>query len=138
MADPTPPLSKLAPCPFCGCTLVDCDDVTDHDGSGWHVYCPQCFCDGPGMDCKADAIAAWNRRPSPPALEGWPYPDFTLDQIDEAVRANDDISIALRIAILKATEFARLSLSDRGESGTASLRPRELIDKPSDVLPRRR
>ena len=60
----------LKPCPFCGCTLVDCDDVTDNNGnSGWHVYCPQCFCDGPGMDCKADAIAAWNRRASDAEIE---------------------------------------------------------------------
>ena len=60
----------LKPCPFCGCTLVDCDDVTDNNGNlGWHVYCPQCFCDGPGMDCKADAIAAWNRRASDAEIE---------------------------------------------------------------------
>lgn len=38
----------------------------------------------------------------------WPYPSFTLNQIDEAVLSNDDISVALTEAITAATSLARL------------------------------
>lgn len=40
----------------------------------------------------------------------WPYPNFTLDDIDERILANDDISAPPTDAILAATKLARLSL----------------------------
>jgi len=46
-----------------------------------------------------------------PKLEPWPYPGFTLDQIDEAVLSNDNISVALSEAILEATKRARAAPS---------------------------
>lgn len=46
-----------------------------------------------------------------PKLEPWPYPGFTLDQIDEAVLSNDNISVALTDAILEATKRARAAPS---------------------------
>ncbi len=51
----------------------------------------------------------------PPAdvEEAWPYPNFTLDDIDERVLLNDDISIPLTDAILEATKRARAYLSKR-------------------------
>lgn len=58
-------LGDLAPCPFCG-HASKLTSIRD----GKRVECPSCLCAGPavfhgrgGWDaCKADAIAAWNKR----------------------------------------------------------------------------
>ncbi len=49
-------------------------------------------------------------------LEPWPFPNFSLDQIDDAVLGNDSISAALTEAILEATMRARFlsALSSKG------------------------
>ncbi len=55
-------------CPFCG------GEPTFHandwcDPPEWSVHCSRCFAGSRGNVIQADAIAAWNRRPSLDALE---------------------------------------------------------------------
>ncbi len=62
---------ELLPCPFCGGT----EQRICHEETRWpvkHYHWVQCWCEGaasgPKAQTKADAIAAWNRRASSPAL----------------------------------------------------------------------
>jgi Lar family restriction alleviation protein len=55
------------PCPFCG----QIDRVVAYDcythGQPVRVWCWRCESCGPERRTKAEAIAAWNARPTPPA-----------------------------------------------------------------------
>jgi Lar family restriction alleviation protein len=53
---------ELSPCPFCGGRA----ELTDNDDSMWYVRCmsgEKCWALIGLYHTKADAIAAWNRRP---------------------------------------------------------------------------
>jgi len=50
-------MCELKPCPFCG---SDAGLMAAH-----RVSCSQCHAEGPGCNSDAEAIAAWNSRPSP-------------------------------------------------------------------------
>jgi len=56
------------PCPFCGGT----PELFGSDRSGWEVDCAACNATGGGGETKADAIAAWNRRPADPLRDAAP------------------------------------------------------------------
>ena len=53
-------IAELLPCPFCKSTNVEADD----NGRGliFFVRCRVCRSAGPGEQCAADAITAWNTR----------------------------------------------------------------------------
>lgn len=67
----TNPADALAPCPFCGApgTLHENDWCEPEE---WNVFCTSatCLASTSSADDKAVAIAAWNRRPAPPAPAG--------------------------------------------------------------------
>jgi Lar family restriction alleviation protein len=67
MNDRTPTEAKLLPCPFCGGEPRQFNCV-EPDGfvSGTFVRCDACGIDI-NDEYEADAVAAWNRRASPPA-----------------------------------------------------------------------
>jgi Lar family restriction alleviation protein len=56
-------MSKLKPCPFCGC-----DDVyVSFLPPGVSAYCSKCKIGGPICDNQQDAIDEWNTRTPDPA-----------------------------------------------------------------------
>lgn len=55
----------LRACPFCG--ERDVEPYRRPLSIVWHVYCTACEIHGHGEPTEAEAIAAWNRRPSPVA-----------------------------------------------------------------------
>jgi hypothetical protein len=57
----TPPPADLLPCPFCNHVLPI---ARGDDGTYW-VQCVGCGALGPTRSHRADAVAAWNRRPQP-------------------------------------------------------------------------
>ena len=64
-------MAELKPCPFCGGRA----DLDAPQGEDRMVYCIECcasICD----DSNTDAIAAWNRRVSPPGAPA-PQPELT-------------------------------------------------------------
>ena len=71
-------MAELKPCPFCGGRA----DLDAPQGEDRMVYCIECcasICD----DSNPDAIAAWNRRVSPPGATA-PQPELTDEQINRA------------------------------------------------------
>jgi len=68
----SPHEQALAACPFCGGHAV-LDPFSGPDGQ-YYVYCSGhkagCRCDLGIFDSKIEAIAAWNRRPALPSVEG--------------------------------------------------------------------
>lgn len=85
MTAPTPgqPLSEadvsLLPCPFCGGEAFE---------RGFRRYeCKNCGAEGPGAGTKAEAIAAWNRRPHAPVSR--PGDGVEGERIDYLRRSRD-------------------------------------------------
>ena len=74
---------KLEPCPFCGgeAGVLMASDEAD---PSWRVWClrpsAKCGVIGPAKETKPEAIAAWNRRPTPA-----PSQSFN-DGLEEAAR----------------------------------------------------
>lgn len=58
---------ELKPCPHCGCSVVRSFKVFERDG--WRVDCNKCN-GGFHKTTKAEAIAAWNTRPTAPVEDG--------------------------------------------------------------------
>jgi len=52
---------ELKPCPFCG-TPPASSEIRGVVGYSFYVHCLECDADGPMLDERDDAIAAWNRR----------------------------------------------------------------------------
>lgn len=73
MTQPEQRVEELKPCPFCGADPVARETPDDQDGASFYIMCPDCDCSP--ADCyislanKGRAIAAWNRRPAPPAAQ---------------------------------------------------------------------
>ena len=56
---------KLKPCPFCGADASS--EFFSNDGGGWSIFCDECHANSVTTPSKAEAIAAWNTRATPPA-----------------------------------------------------------------------
>lgn len=84
MNDRTPTEAKLLPCPFCGGGPRQFNCV-EPDGfvSGTFVRCDACGIDI-NDEYEAEAIAAWNRRASPPAPAAEP-----VAEVIHAARGHD-------------------------------------------------
>lgn len=111
----TPPEPRggegLKPCPFDGEPAVARDAMGEH----W-IACEHCDATSRMTSSLADAIAAWNRRPSSPPSGGggWPsreaveeaiYKAFGLGQENDA--AEDAVSRILALFPLAANEMVR-------------------------------
>lgn len=81
------PANTPKPCPFCGSEpSVKYDDLSE----SWEIKCPETAWKCPvvaSMDAadKEEAIAAWNRRPSPAPVEGVP------PEVQEALAVPEDV-----------------------------------------------
>ncbi len=78
----------LLPCPvpWCGSNVLE----TVRMGLSWQiaVVCQDCRCQGPWSSTEAEAIAAWNRRPTPTAGGG--DSRLPLDRAREMIELADD------------------------------------------------
>ena len=101
---------ELEPCPFCGSDTCQTREVRWNPVmTKWAVSCVRgCGTDGPAHDTEAEAIAAWNRRPTPQAG-------------DELARENVEYGIAwLRGNLGSAEPEKLLAAADAIERLTAS------------------
>lgn len=73
--------SAMLPCPFCGGSDVDASfasTLNDNDEPGQNAGCMNCGAGGPDATSDAEAIAAWNARPS-----GWLSVEAALPEAGE-------------------------------------------------------
>lgn len=69
MAD-IPESTKLLPCPNPWCENIRGVEAARHITTAkWHICCGDCLIDGPWSDTCDLAIAAWNTRAAPPAMD---------------------------------------------------------------------
>ncbi len=69
MAD-IPESTKLLPCPNPWCENIRGVEAARHITTAkWHICCGDCLIDGPWADTCDLAIAAWNTRAAPPAMD---------------------------------------------------------------------
>ena len=59
-------MSKLLPCPFCGTSTIQADEMSRLNWQGeeeiyWRVMCPECLAEIIG-DAEGEAVGAWNTR----------------------------------------------------------------------------
>lgn len=62
---------NLLPCPFCdGEAALDSVEVMDDHvvSDRYYVFCFGCFAESANLATEAEAIAAWNRRATPPYM----------------------------------------------------------------------
>ena len=70
MADQIPDSAKLLPCPNPWCENIRGVEPARHIlTKKWHICCGDCLIDGPWADTYDLAIAAWNTRAAPPAMD---------------------------------------------------------------------
>jgi len=93
---------KLKPCPFCGAV----DDV-DRDDSchlyinfnrEWHVHCHGCGIGTRQLPTKAEAITAWNTRPTEAAADARGM-EAAAARVEELLGSTNHISDAIRAAL---------------------------------------
>lgn len=80
-------MTELATCPFCRSEYVENVGYFDSERQPqmtWHVVCDGCGCRTQLFGDKAEAIAAWNRRATPPT-PAW----RDIETVDEAT--TDDV-----------------------------------------------
>ena len=58
-------MDELKPCPFCGRKQSKMFDIYQLGFRQYWVKCSRCFCQGPIMLFRQDAVDAWNRRTQP-------------------------------------------------------------------------
>lgn len=69
MAD-IPESTKMLPCPNPWCENIRGVEAARHITTAkWHICCGDCLIDGPWTDTCDLAIAAWNTRAAPPAMD---------------------------------------------------------------------
>ena len=69
MAD-IPESTKMLPCPNPWCENIRGVEAARHITTAkWHICCGDCLIDGPWADTCDLAIAAWNTRAAPPAMD---------------------------------------------------------------------
>lgn len=69
MAD-IPESTKMLPCPNPWCENIRGVEAARHITTAkWHICCGDCLIDGPWSDTCDLAIAAWNTRAAPPAMD---------------------------------------------------------------------
>lgn len=92
----------LEPCPFCESSVSWDDELLDV------VRCPTCFADGPWSigQSKAEAIAAWNKRPTPPASQSDALTDLTRETEVLGLYGGQSEALVVEMARALATVLA--------------------------------
>lgn len=101
----TETVSDLMPCPFCGST-----DLGDKGPSYTQIMCNACGVSQYDQPSRAEAVAAWNRRATPPqntdgeAVAVEHFFDLEHSDVPDAVR-----SVALKLAVERGGQTCPVS-----------------------------